>query len=702
MKASSLLLLLVAVIGFAAPAPTTNFTAHGTVQSLEAGTDIVNAFTADSVTTQSKGHEEYSFELYIHEYCNIDVKIEPLKPAFHVYAEFYHDDGHEYGWDFEGGLTKTFALDTAGDDISIRHDYDTSDTFFEYEDCKWRDGETKIRKCGVCDQSAPWEGPEGANQLDCAIDPHLYRHRNLVCSFWRKTKPGSVFVLPPGEDWKGTTSRDDLQGSFLVAPAADTTTVTTPKDIRIEAPVRNIQAVTPDDGIPDNLYRIYVSFSEYCDNGALKARGWMSNGQTRFELALNPTQRFPINLHPSLDLTFGPYSYDQHGFIVEYDGCKWTSEGGYPCGWCEMQPWSLGPLNCQTGQPGNQRLTYRTCYFVDNHMNGQVIGRDIKTKTSSSDSLKEVSAIGDSYSASSPSVNLTIDVFIDAPSDEFHENHLYYYFTMSFSEFCDNGALAVRGWWYDGNKHIEIKLTDKTWTYMRLHPPAPNKADTLVVGPYDFNEHSGSFQYGGCKWTSFGGFNCGLCEPHPWSMGPLNCETGVPGPQRFTYIDCKFMDPYDNIKIAGRDVKIPPTPSTPLEDVTFEFASATVTPQPELTTHVAGDIFNAQASTIVLMPAIIETTRPNAPHVPESQHQTDVILPFHLQIWEFCGLQGERLAAGVYTNGNMKQSLELRPGFMTSIKHWVPGYENLKIGPFGYKEISTVAKDYIQVPQWSS
>jgi hypothetical protein len=148
------------------------------------------------------------------------------------------------------------------------------------------------------------------------------------------------------------------------------------------------------------------------------------------------------------------------------------------------------------------------------------------------------------------------------------------------------------------------------------------------------------------------------------------------------------MDSHAANALAGRNEPVDtPTPSTPLEHITFELASATVTAQPEpldaLHATPPNQIVDAQASTVTLMPAIIETAHP-IPLDRIAFPQTDIILPFHLQIWEYCSLHGERLAAGVYTNGNMKQALDLQPGVMISVNHRVPGYSNLEIGPFDY------------------
>jgi hypothetical protein len=164
---------------------------------------------------------------------------------------------------------------------------------------------------------------------------------------------GICFAAPAPSD--GLTGAAHPLSAGVIVPSAVNNTVTT-LDAPFEAPVRKLQDVTPDRAMPANLYRVDITFSEYCDDGSLKARGWMGNGQVKFELYLHDRQVSTINLHPGYDQILGPYNFDAHTFTIEYDGCKWTSDGGYPCGWCETHPWSLGPLDCKTGQPGSQRV----------------------------------------------------------------------------------------------------------------------------------------------------------------------------------------------------------------------------------------------------------------------------------------------------------------------------------------------------------
>lgn len=144
-------------------------------------------------------------------------------------------------------------------------------------------------------------------------------------------------------------------------------------------------------------------------------------------------------------------------------------------------------------------------------------------------------------------------------------------------------------------------------------------------------------------------------------------------------------------QIAGRHVQTTPTPSTLPDNTTFELlAPPTITSAPQLIDiippglsgylHGTPTQVDAQGSTVILMPAIIETALPNTP-----QGRKDVILPFHIQVWEYC-FDGARLASGVYTNGNMAQSLDFKDGKVNVVSHRVPGYApDLSIGAFDYK-----------------
>lgn len=121
------------------------------------------------------------------------------------------------------------------------------------------------------------------------------------------------------------------------------------------------------------------------------------------------------------------------------------------------------------------------------------------------------------------------------------------------------------------------------------------------------------------------------------------------------------------------------------ETVTSILAPPTITPQPilpdssDILTPISTNDPNVEASTVTLMPAILETTLPATP-----PNHLSIILPFHIQTWEYCGPQGKLLAAGVYVNGNMRSSLEFQPGTVVHVNHQVPGYKVLDVGPVDF------------------
>lgn len=130
--------------------------------------------TDSTVPALTKNRGEYNFELYVKEYCNTDPA--STKLDVHAYTEINHGDGYEYGWAVEKSSPKTFILNDVS--ISVRHDPDTSETFFESGDCKWKDGGTEKESCGWCDRGVPWTGSQGARQIDCSTHPELSRVSN--------------------------------------------------------------------------------------------------------------------------------------------------------------------------------------------------------------------------------------------------------------------------------------------------------------------------------------------------------------------------------------------------------------------------------------------------------------------------------------------------------------------------------------------
>ncbi|KAF9700686.1 hypothetical protein EKO04_001930 [Ascochyta lentis] len=346
-----------------------------------------------------------------------------------------------------------------------------------------------------------------------------------------------------------------LVGICLAAPAPSNdltpSAVQSFEDVNVNVPFKaprlKPRNVTPDRATPENLYRVSISFSEYCDAGTLKARGWLSNGQVKFELALNAQQITKLTLHPGYDQVFGPYNFDSHSFGIEYDGCKWSSEGGYPCGWCEGQPWSLGPLNCQTGQPGNQRLTYRTCYFVDNKMPYHLSARDEEninpptttpspTLPSDNDNNNNIINALASTLTLRPAIIQT--TFPNTPSPQ---TSTILPFHLRIFESCHPGTpLTATAIYTNGNMAQALSLTPGLIFSVAHRVPGYSN---LEIGPFDYAREKVRFRYekqGGeeCVWTDETWRSCGECRAGLWS-GPL-VDCGVGG-VRWKEVDCSVL-----------------------------------------------------------------------------------------------------------------------------------------------------------------
>jgi hypothetical protein len=165
-----------------APTTTVTMKAVSLLPLLAAGTIAAPASSTDStVPSLTKNRGEYNFELYVKEYCNTDPA--STKPEVHAYAEFSHGDSYEYGWACEKSSPRTFTLNDVS--ISVRHDPDTSETFFESGDCKWKDGDTAKESCGWCDRGVQWIGFDGARQIDCSTRSELSRVSNYSATLRR-------------------------------------------------------------------------------------------------------------------------------------------------------------------------------------------------------------------------------------------------------------------------------------------------------------------------------------------------------------------------------------------------------------------------------------------------------------------------------------------------------------------------------------
>lgn len=581
MKAFSLPPLLAAGI-VAAPAPPSDTTA-----SLSPELDDT------TVSMLSKGYEKSTFELSINEHCCLDAKLVPSEPELHAYARFFHGNDYEYSWDFARSLPKTFTIDNT--DLSIRHDYDTSCTSFEYGECKWKDGETVDKSCGWCDQGAQWQGPGAADQIDCSARPELSRvsvhleypsrlaqtnnlqHRTITCHFWRKATSESPpeLQLSPDKDGKGIAAST----ANVLASTTDDDIITLVSDASAKA-VLKARGITADREVPDNLYRFGVTHSEWCEDGALKACGWMRGHELNFYKDF--MLKIPISLHPGRDLLFGPYSTDQHAFAIEYDGCVWTSDGGWPCGWCEVRPWTLGPLNCQTLQPGYQRSSYRTCYFVDARMSSKTSRQDIRlagralqpspTRSTLPDNTtfslfippvitappqliditpSELAATLDSTSAQVDVQASTVTLrpaVIETVLPDTPKGHkdLVLPFHIQVWEYCFEGARLASGVYRNGNIAQSLDFTNGSLNIVGHR--VPGYAPALSIG-FEYEESKVRFGFPwregereGCEWFDDESWkSCGECREKLWSGGPLDCGDKMSKGVRLRDMDCSLL-----------------------------------------------------------------------------------------------------------------------------------------------------------------
>lgn len=158
-----------------------------------------------------------------------------------------------------------------------------------------------------------------------------------------------------GEDWKAGAVRDESSSPLTENP------VFTTLDVPMEGPVRVAQ---------NDYYHFDMSISEYCENAVLKARAWWSNGYKSFEITANEDTWNHLHLHAPIpdklyDLVAGPYNFIQHYMEFQSGDCRWTTKGGPRCGYCVPQAWTLGPLNCETGAPGVQRVSPPVIEYVN-------------------------------------------------------------------------------------------------------------------------------------------------------------------------------------------------------------------------------------------------------------------------------------------------------------------------------------------------
>lgn len=573
MKVSNLLSLF-AACNIAASAPLSDFLASSSPK-----------LDGTTALTLGKDYDKYSFELSINEYCSIVTQSGRVQSELQVFADSIHSDSQRYDWSFGKGSTRTFPLGNT--DILVRHDFDAPGTSSEHRDCESKDDSILKESCIWCEKAVQGEEIKPADQFDCFArseppgvsadhkprdqreETESLQHRTINCHIWRETTSVAplVFQLSPDE------VRNIVPAAAVEAPApvTDDGVVTT----SLDASALEARTIADNGNIPENLYRFGIAHSEWCENGALKARGWMSGRELNFYTDV--TQKIPISLHPGRDLLIGPYSYNQHAFGVEYDGCVWTSEGGWPCGWCEAKPWTSEPLNCQTLQPGFQRTSYRTCYFVDNHMKGKA-RRDIEPASTPS-TLPAFSIVGlvqPSVITSPPHlINITSPEYsdlIDSPDPTPVKANAYtltlmpevirtvlpntpketedwvFPFHIQVWESCISGSRVAAGVWRNGNMAQSLNFSSGELNLVshRIAGFAPNYSidfdyeTSRVRFGYPWTKERGS--RGACEWFDDESWrSCAECREKLWSGPRLDCADPSAVGMRVKDMECSML-----------------------------------------------------------------------------------------------------------------------------------------------------------------
>lgn len=189
---------------------------------------------------------------------------------------------------------------------------------------------------------------------------------------------------------------------------------------------------------------------------------------------------------------------------------------------------------------------------------------------------------------------------------------------------------------------------------------------------------------------------CVVCDTAEWSGPPLDCSvtTNSALPYRNTTMDCKVL--------LGKP-QITPTVTPPFTLMTTPTPTSTPTGGAKglLIDRGVPIVSNTASYEVITVithtPLIVQTSiaTGNTPSPTDNHFK----LPFDIQLWEFCGPNGEHKASGLYTNGPVERSFVNLATIdaVTDVDIKVNGLRNLKVGPLN-PETSIVQVTYEDSP----
>ncbi|CAO2655359.1 Nn.00g104230.m01.CDS01 [Neocucurbitaria sp. VM-36] len=285
-----------------------------------------------------------------------------------------------------------------GTNLYIEYDAATSWVNFYYGPCKW--GQNESKQCGWC-RGKGWSagplrcGAPGSRKytMDCIVNMeykqgadepvHAESKRKLITARMPSlevdnAQPTTIFThsyesLPTtqspachiAQDIPHSIPARDLPSPIVQAEQVDTqkaskTIILAPKIIQTST------AQDPDAEIL--ILPFHFQTTEYCANGARKAKGRYSNGNVVADIDLSPGVQTGVNHQvPGFPPFYiGPFDYNASKVRFTYTngavGCRWSDDETWrQCGECRAGLWSGPALNCGSG---GSRVKDMDCSFI--------------------------------------------------------------------------------------------------------------------------------------------------------------------------------------------------------------------------------------------------------------------------------------------------------------------------------------------------